>query len=79
MAIAKTNRTYPANYLRASKREGHFVSGKQPSEFTSLRESGQLRLPVRPKTSSEKEESETGTLRFEETAKPQPKSPEKEA
>jgi hypothetical protein len=42
MAIPDTKRTYPANYLRAPKSERPYVSGKQPSEFTSLRESGQL-------------------------------------
>jgi len=42
MAIPDTKRTYPVNYLRAPKSERAYVSGKQPSEFTSLRESGQL-------------------------------------
>jgi len=45
MAIADTKRTFQTNYLRASQRERDYASGKQPSEFTSLRESGQLLFP----------------------------------
>lgn len=66
MASANSFRPYAANNLRASKSDHTFVSGKQPSEFTMLRETGRRLFPdgmIRSKDNDQRET--TGEMAFE--------------
>jgi hypothetical protein len=68
MATATQPRAYAANYLQTSPRDRVYTSGKQPSEFTTLRETGRVLFPdglVRPKADTDERETTSGSMNFE--------------
>jgi hypothetical protein len=68
MATATQSRAYAANYLQSSSKNHVYTSGKQPSEFTTLRETGRVLFPdglVRPKTETDKQEASSGSMSFD--------------